>query len=278
MATIQFVSTAELKTPATGKGEWLSELWHFRELLYFLAWRDIKVRYTQAALGAVWALIQPLFTMLIFTFFFGRLAKMPSDGVPYPLFSYCGLVPWIYFSGMLSQVGNSLVTNSTLITKVYFPRLLLPAATALSGLLDFAIGSAFMVALMVYYRVKPGWTLLLWPLAVVGLVMVTLGIGMLLAALNVRYRDVKHVIPFVVQLGLFVTPVIYPTTFLPARLRPWLVLNPLSGIVEGFRACIFPQQALDLRLMVGSVCVTLGVFVAGMIYFRKAERTFADII
>ena len=165
-----------------------------------------------------------------------------------------------------------------MITKVYFPRLLLPAATALSGLLDFGIGSAFMVALMVYYRVKPGWTLLLWPLAVVALVMVTLGIGMLLAALNVRYRDVKHVIPFVVQLGLFVTPVIYPTTFLPARLRPWLVLNPLSGIVEGFRACIFPQQALDLRLLVGSVCVTLGVFVAGMIYFRKAERTFADII
>lgn len=267
-----------ITAPETPKGGWLPELWRFRELLYFLAWRDIKVRYTQAALGAAWALMQPLFTMLIFTFFFGRLAKMPSDGIPYSLFSYCGLVPWIYFSGMLGQVGNSLVNNSTLITKIYFPRFLLPAATALSGLLDFAIGSLFMVAMMIYYRVAPGWGLLLWPLAVVAMVMVTLGSGMLLAALNVRYRDIKHVIPFVVQLGLFVTPVIYPANFLPARLRPWLVLNPMSGIIEAFRACVFPERVLDVHLLSGSLAITILIFVAGLVYFRKAERTFADII
>lgn len=267
-----------IAAPDTPKSGWLPELWRFRELLYFLAWRDIKVRYTQAMLGATWALIQPLFTMLIFTFFFGKLAKMPSDGIPYPLFSYCGLVPWIYFSGMLGQVGNSLVTNSTLITKIYFPRFILPAATALSGLLDFSIGSLFMVVMMIYYRTPPGWTLLLWPLAVVAMVMATLGSGMLLAALNVRYRDIKHVIPFVVQLGLFVTPVIYPTNFLPAKLRPWLVLNPMSGIIEGFRACVFPQHSIDLHLIVGSLLVTILIFAAGLVYFRKAEKTFADII
>jgi lipopolysaccharide transport system permease protein len=264
--------------PYSFGGEWFPELWRYRELLYFLAWRDVKVRYKQAVLGAAWAIVQPLVTMLIFSFFFGRLANIPSDGVPYPLFCYCALVPWTYFSGTLSQAGNSLVSNSNLITKVYFPRVLLPAASAVSGLLDFAIGSAFLIVLMVYYKVQPGWTLALWPVAVLCLIAVSLGISMLLAGLNVRYRDVKYVIPFMIQLGLFVTPVIYPASFLPARVRPLLALNPLSGIVELFRVALFPHRRLDLQLVMISVATTLVLFVGGAAYFRKAEQTFADII
>lgn len=258
--------------------EWLAELWRYRELLYFLAWRDIKVRYKQAILGAAWAIIQPLFTMLIFTFFFGRLAKMPSDGVPYPLFCFCALVPWTYFSGTLGQAGNSLVSNTNLITKVYFPRVLLPAASALSGLLDFAIGSVCLAALMAYYKVAPGWQVILWPLAILSMVSVTLGASMLFAGLNVRYRDVKYVIPFMIQVGLFVTPVIYPASFLPDRLRPFLALNPLSGIIEMFRAALFPQQKMDLHLVTISMIVALLLLVGGAAYFRRSEKTFADII
>jgi lipopolysaccharide transport system permease protein len=260
------------------RGDWLSELWRFRELLYFLAWRDVKVRYKQAAFGALWAIIQPLFTMLIFTFFFGRMAKMPSDGIPYPLFCYSALVPWIYFSGTLGQAGNSLVSNSSLITKIYFPRVLLPAASALGGLLDFAVGSSFLIAMMIYYKITPSWTLIFWPLAVLGMVLVSMGVSMLFAAANVKYRDVKHVIPFLVQLGLFVTPVIYPTDFLPAKLRPLLALNPLSGVMEAFRASLFPHRAPDFALLGSSMAIALALFVAGALYFHRAERTFADII
>jgi lipopolysaccharide transport system permease protein len=258
--------------------DWTHELWRFRELLYFLAWRDVKVRYKQAALGAAWAIVQPLLTMLIFSFFFGRLANIPSDGVPYPLFCYAALVPWTYFSGTLTQAGNSLVSNSNLITKVYFPRVLLPAASAVSGLLDFAIGSAFLVVLMVYYKVHPGWTLLLWPLAVLCMMTVSVGVSMLLAGLNVRYRDVKYVIPFMIQLGLFITPVIYPASFLPARVRPLLALNPLSGIVELFRAALFPHLKIDFQPLLISLVASFSLFVAGALYFRKAEEKFADII
>jgi lipopolysaccharide transport system permease protein len=260
------------------KGNWLSELWRFRELLYFLAWRDVKIRYKQAAFGAAWAVIQPLFTMFIFTFFFGRMAKIPSDGIPYPLFCYSALVPWTYFAGTLGQGGNSLVTNASLITKIYFPRVLLPAAAALSGLLDFGVSSIVLLLMMIYYKVQPGWALLLWPLAVFGMVLVSMGVSMLFAAMNVRYRDVKHVIPFLIQLGLFVTPVIYPPDFLPARLRPWLALNPLSGVMEGFRACLFPHRGFDAHVVVTSIAVAVLLFAIGAVYFRKAERSFADII
>ena len=260
------------------KGNWLTELWRFRELLYFFAWRDVKIRYKQAAFGAAWAVMQPLFTMFIFTFFFGRMAKIPSDGIPYPLFCYAALVPWTYFAGTLGQAGNSLVTNASLITKIYFPRVLLPAAAALSGLLDFGVSSIVLLIMMVYYKVQPGWALIFWPLAVLGMVLVSVGISMLFAAMNVRYRDVKHVIPFLVQLGLFVTPVIYPPDFLPARFRPWLALNPLSGVMETFRACLFPHRSLDLHVVGTSVAIALLLFIIGVLYFRKAERSFADII
>ncbi len=200
-------------------GEWFSEVWRCREILYFLAWRDVKVRYKQAALGVGWAVLQPLFTMVTFTVFFGKLAGIPSSGIPYPLFSYSALLLWTYFSVTLSQVGNSLVANSSLITKIYFPRVLLPAAAALGGILDLLVGSVLLVAMMVYYRVSPSWSLLLTPLFVAQTVLLVLGAGMLLASLNVRYRDVKYTIPFIIQIGLFVTPIIYPVTFIPQALR-----------------------------------------------------------
>jgi lipopolysaccharide transport system permease protein len=260
------------------RSEWISELWHFRELLYFLAWRDVKVRYKQAAFGAAWAIIQPLFTMLIFTFFFGRMANIPTGGIPYPLFFYTTLVAWTYFAGTLGQGGNSLVSNASLITKIYFPRILLPASSALSSLMDFGVGSSFLVVMLVYYRIKLTWTIFLWPLAVLDMVMVTLGISMLLAALNVRYRDIKHVIPFMIQLGLWVSPVLYPASFLSSRWRVLLALNPLSAVMEGFRACLFPNRQMDWSLMATSVGASLVIFIVGGLYFRKAERTFADII
>jgi len=263
---------------SAGRWEWTSELWHFRELLYFLAWRDVKVRYKQAAFGAAWAIIQPLFTMLIFTFFFGRMANIPSGGIPYPLYFYTTLVSWTYFAGTLGQAGNSLVSNSSLITKIYFPRILLPASSALSSLLDFGVGSSFLVVMMLYYRIMPSWKIVFWPLVVLDMLVVTLGISMWFAALNVRYRDIKHVIPFMVQLGLWVTPVLYPVTYLSPRWRPLLALNPLSAVMEGFRACLFPNHQLDWKLMATSLGASLLFLVIGVLYFRKAERTFADII
>jgi lipopolysaccharide transport system permease protein len=255
----------------------LAELWQYRELLYFLAWRDIKVRYKQASLGAAWAIIQPLFSMIVFTLFFGKLAGVPSDGIPYPLFAYCALVPWTYFSGVLGQAGQSLVSNSNLITKVYFPRMILPASSAISGLLDFAVGSVFLIVLMVYYRVAPHWGLVLAPVFLLHLFLFTTGLSMLTAALNVRYRDVKYALPFVIQLGLFVTPVIYPMTLIPKKFQWIAALNPLSAIVDGFRACVF-GRALNPALLGVSLGVTLVIFVAGALYFRKTERAFADII
>jgi lipopolysaccharide transport system permease protein len=269
---------ASQEPSASPISEWGAELWHFRELLYFLAWRDVKVRYKQAAFGAAWAIIQPLFTMFIFTFFFGRMAGIPSGGIPYPLFFYTTLVPWTYFAGTLGQAGNSLVSNAPLITKIYFPRVLLPASAALSSLIDFAMGSSFLVVMMIYYRIKPTWTLALWPLAVVAMLFVTLGISMWFAALNVRYRDVKHIIPFIIQLGLWITPVLYPVSYLSLRWRLLLALNPLSAVMEGFRICLFPGRQVNWYVMVSSILTSLVLFAIGFFYFRRAERDFADII
>jgi len=260
------------------KTDWFAELWRGKELLYFLAWREVKVRYKQAALGALWAIIQPLFTMLVFTLFFGRLAGVPSDGIPYPIFCYCALVPWMYFSGVLNMAGNGLVNNSNLITKVYFPRVFVPASSALAGLLDFLIGSSVMVILLAYYRVKPTWSILLAPVFLIGIIMVTLGVSMFFAALNVRFRDVKHTLPFLIQIWLFCTPIIYPVTVVPARFRPLLSLNPCWGIIEGFRSCLFPGRHMEVLPNVLSMLAAVAVFVVGGLYFRKTERTFADII
>jgi lipopolysaccharide transport system permease protein len=258
-------------------GEWLSEIWRSREILYFLAWRDVKVRYKQAVLGIAWAVLQPLFTMIIFAFFFGRLAGIPSDGVPYPLFSFSALLLWTYFAITLGQVGNSLIANSGLITKIYFPRVLLPASAAFGGLLDLVVGSVFLVGMMIYYRVTPHMSLLLTPIFVVEVAFIVMGAGMLLAAMNVRYRDVKYTIPFLTQLGLFVTPVIWPVSFLPHRLQGWLLLNPMAGAIEGFRGCLLGVP-VNWGLVGCSWAVTLLLLFLGGLHFRSTERVFADIV
>jgi lipopolysaccharide transport system permease protein len=256
---------------------WIAELWRAREILYFLAWRDVIIRYKQAALGIAWAVLQPLFTMLIFSFFFGRLAGIPSNGVPYPLFSYSALVLWMYFSVTLAQVGNSLISNSSLITKIYFPRMLLPAAAALGGLLDLGVSSLLLIGMLFYYRIAPHWTVLLTPIFVVQTVLLVMGVGMLLAALNVRYRDVKYTIPFLTQIGLFVTPIIYPVTFIPHRFHALLALNPMTGAVEGFRACLFGSQ-VDWSVQACSWSVTVVLLFLGAVHFRTTERVFADVV
>jgi lipopolysaccharide transport system permease protein len=260
------------------KTGWSTELWQYRELLYFFAWRDVKVRYKQAALGVAWAIMQPLLTMLVFTLFFGRLAKVPSDGIPYPLFSYCALVPWMYFAGVIAQSGNSLVLNASLITKVYFPRVLLPASGTVSGLLDLAVSSAMLVALMVYYHVKPTWAILLLPIPVLALVSFTLAVSLLLAAVNVKYRDVKYIIPFMTQVWMFVTPVIYPTSLVPAQYRSLLALNPMWGVIDAFRACVLPGRSVDPGMLVVSGVVIVSSLIVAALYFHKSEELFADII
>jgi lipopolysaccharide transport system permease protein len=257
---------------------WLTEVWRYRELFYFFAWRDVKIRYKQTVLGGAWAILQPLFTMVVFTVLFGHLGNMPSDGIPHPIFYYSALVPWTYFSGALAFSANSLVGNASLLTKVYFPRVALPASSVLSGLVDFAVASIVLIAMMVYYGVPIGWRLLLWPVLVVPLVVLTLGTGMLLAALNVRFRDIKHAIPFATQLWLFVTPIIYPTSFVPERFRILLMLNPLAGLIDGFRASILPERQVDWQLLAISTILTLVIFAVANRYFRRTERDFADIV
>jgi lipopolysaccharide transport system permease protein len=216
--------------------------------------------------------------MVIFTLFFGRLAGVPSDGIPYPLFSFCALVPWTYFSTTLSQAGNSLISNSSLITKVYFPRALLPAATVLSGLVDFVMGAVFLALMMIYYHVKPGWSLLMVPLFLGGMVVLAFSVSMILAAMNVRYRDVKYALPFLIQIWLFVTPIIYPVAFLTPKMKRLLVFNPLAGFLEGFRSSLFNTRKMDWHLVGTSALVTAFLLVVGAMYFRKTERTFADIV
>jgi len=278
VATISHSPLQSDKALGAMRFQWISEFWHYRELLYFLAWREVKVRYKQAALGAAWAIIQPLFTMIIFTLFFGRLAGLPSEDIPYPLFSFCALVPWTYFAGTLGLAGNSLVSNANLVTKVYFPRVLLPAATVISGMLDFLIGSLFLVLMMFYYHIKPGWPLVFVPMFVLNMMLLALGISMLLAAFNVRYRDVKYALPFIIQIWLFVTPIIYPVTFLPARYQRVLAFNPMAGIVEGLRACLFSTHPMPWKLVGISWSVTVVLLILGAVYFRRTEKTFADIV
>jgi lipopolysaccharide transport system permease protein len=254
------------------------EIWNYRELFYFLAWRDVKIRFKQTGLGVAWVVIQPLFTMIIFTFLFGRVAKLPSDGTPHPLFYFCGLLPWIYFSTTLTLAGNSLVSNSNLLTKVYFPRLILPASAVLGGALDFAIGSILLLGFIAYYRIPWIWSMLLWPVLLIHLMLLTFGIGMIFAALNVKYRDIKYALPFAVQLWLFVTPVIYPASMIPNRYRPLIACNPMTGIIEAFRYSVSPSKGLDWQLLGVSLLTTLLVLIVGVGYFGKTEKAFADIV
>lgn len=255
----------------------LRSLWSYRELLYFLVWRDVKVRYKQTILGAMWALLQPLVNMIIFTYFFGRLARIPTEGVPYPVFFYTGLLIWTYFSNSLMSGANSLLSNTNLITKVYFPRLLIPAASVGAGLVDFAIASALLVPLLLYYDFTVTWGyVLLIPLVLLttGL---TLGMSILLSALSVRFRDVRYILPFSIQAWMFLSPIIYPSSLVPAEWRWVLMLNPMNGIIEGFRALLFGRELDWLALGYSTVFTLLTVTFAAYI-FRRMERHFAEVI
>ena len=256
----------------------IREFWAYRELVYFLAWRDVKVRYKQTVLGVLWAVIQPFFTMVLFTLLFGQLAKIPTDGIPGPIFYFSALVPWIYFSSTVTNAGMSLVANSGLLTKIYFPRIILPAAAALSNLVDFLISSVFVVGFIVYYRIPVGWNLLLWPILVVLLILLALSLGMFFAALNVKYRDIKYALPFFIQLLLFATPIIYPASMIPERFQWLLALNPLSSLIEVFRYVVVPNRSVDWNSLGISVAITGALYVAGVAYFKSTEKAMADLV
>ena len=264
--------------PAGSLASTITELWRYRELFYFLAWRDVKVRYKQTALGVVWAVLQPLLTMAIFTAIFGRLANIPSGGLPRPLFYFCALVPWTYLSSSVNSAAMSLVSNTALLTKIYFPRLILPASAALSGLLDFLISSLLLIPLMFYYHTPVDANLLLWPVLVALIVLLALGVGLFLAALNVQFRDVKYAIPFAIQIWLFVSPIIYPSSIVPAGFRWLVILNPLTGIVEAFRTTVTADAAFDWVQLAISGALTVGLFLGALVFFKRTERAFADIV
>jgi len=258
----------------------LRALWQYRELLYFLVWRDVKVRYKQTALGIIWVLLQPLLSTVVFTVLFGVLLGVQTGTVPYPVFALAGLVPWQYFSGSLNRGSTNLVNSANLITKVYFPRLIIPLSSVLSGLVDFAVGFGAMIVLMLVYRVPLTWNVLLLPFFLLLAIATALGFSLWLSALNVKYRDIKYVVPFLVQIWMYVTPVVYPVTIIPEPLRPYLALNPMTGVVEGFRWALLGEAGAHAPglLFAVSVALSLVVLITGAFYFRSVERTFADII
>jgi len=256
----------------------LRELWEYRELLYFLTWRDIEIRYKQTALGAAWAIIQPLFTMLVFSLFFGKLAKVPSDGIPYPIFCYAALVPWTFFANGLTQSSNSLVGSSNLLTKVYFPRLTIPLATVFSGVVDFLLAFGILLVMMIFYGVPITFKVLWFPVFLSLALVTSLGVGLWLSALNVQYRDVRYVVPFITQFWMLATPIAYPSSLLSEPWRTIYGLNPMAGVIEGFRwALLGSRISVGPLLAVSSVAAFL-IMIGGAFYFRKMERTFADIV
>ena len=265
----------------------LRELWEFRELFYFLTWRDIKVRYKQTLLGASWAIIQPFFTMLVFSLFFGRLAKVPSDGIPYPIFAYAALVPWTFFANALTQSSNSLVSGANLIRKVYFPRLALPVSTVLGGVVDFVLAFSVLLLMMVYYGITPTWNVVFLPFLLLLAFITSLGVGLWLSAMNVRYRDVRYAVPFLTQFWMFATPIAYPSSMLSEPWRTVYGINPMVGVVEGFRwALLGPhenaegviQNTAPGPIIAVSTLVAITVLVSGAFYFRRMEKTFADVV
>ena len=255
------------------------EIWEYRELLYFLTKRDIKVRYKQTVLGGLWAIIQPAFTMIIFTLFFGRLAKMPSDGMPYPIFVYVGLLPWTYFANAVSGSGNSLVGSANLITKIYFPRLIVPASASLAGLLDFFVSMFVLGILMIHYSFVPSLGgLFLFPFLVGLTFLCAVGVGLWLSAMNVQYRDIRYAIPFLVQVWMFVSPVIYPVSIVKEKYQWLLALNPMGGVIKAFRASILGHQPIDWLLLGLSTAMILLILASGLFYFRRMEKVFADVV
>jgi lipopolysaccharide transport system permease protein len=256
----------------------LNELWEYRELLFFLVWRDIKVRYKQTILGAAWAIIQPFFTMVIFSLFFGRLAQVPSDGLPYPIFSYSALVPWTFFASALTQASNSLVLSANMVKKIYFPRLTLPIATVLANIVDFTLAFLVLLGMMFYYGMVPTINVLWLPFFLLLALITSLGVSLWLSAMNVQFRDVHYTIPFLTQAWLFVTPIAYPSSLLP---EPWRIvygLNPMAGVIEGFRWALLGTDTAPGVMTILSAVMALVLFIGGAFYFRRMEKTFADVL
>jgi lipopolysaccharide transport system permease protein len=255
----------------------LGEFWRYRELLYFLTWRDVKVRYKQTAIGAAWAILQPFLTMVVFSVTFGQLIDMPTGGAPYPVFAYVALLPWTFFAGALNRSGNSLVYDANLISKVYFPRMILPIAAVLSLILDFAVAFVVLLVMMLFYGIVPDIAVVTLPLFLLLAFMTALACGLWLSAVNVKYRDVAYAIPFLTQFWLFITPVAYPTTIIPEHWRLLYSLNPMVGVVEGFRWALLGQQSVQGESIFLSTMVILTLFIGGLFYFRRMEAEFADI-
>lgn len=256
----------------------LRDLWRYRELVYFLTWRNLKVRYKQTLLGVSWAVLEPFLTMVVFTIFFGNLAQVGSDGLPYPVWSYAGLLPWGLFSKALSDASRSLVANNHMITKIYFPRLILPLSSILSGLVDFAISFVVLLGMMVFYKIYPTPAVWALPLLILLALVTALGVGLWLSALNVMYRDVGYIIPFLTQFWMFITPVVYPASLLPEKWRLVYALNPMTGVVEGFRWALLGTQNGSGPMLAISAVISVIILVSGVFYFRRMERTFADMV
>ena len=256
----------------------LGAVWEYRELLYFLVWRDVKVRYKQTVIGAGWVILQPLLTMVIFTVIFGYMAKIPSDGLPYPIFAYTALLPWTYFSQALSRGSGGLVGSANLISKIYFPRLLIPLSSVVTPLVDIVLSFVLLLCLMAWYGMTPTWGVLALPLFLLLALMTALAVSLFLSALNVRYRDVGYVIPFVTQFWMFASPVIYPVSLVPEQWRLLYSLNPMVGVIEGFRWALLGKASPDFGVMAVSAIVIVALLFGGLVYFRQMERTFADVI
>lgn len=256
----------------------LGELWVYRELLYFLTWRDIKVRYKQTVLGAAWAIIQPFFTMVVFSVFFGRLAGISSGDIPYPIFSFAALVPWTFFANGLSQSSSSLVGNSNLITKIYFPRLVIPISTVLAGVIDFALSFGVLLLMMLYYGITPTLNVIWLPFFLLLSLVTALGVGLWLSALNVQYRDVRYIVPFITQFWMLATPIAYPSTLLSEPWRTIYGINPMVGVIEGFRWALLDSKTRPGPMMAVSTGVAILLLVGGAFYFKRMERKFADIV
>jgi len=256
----------------------LAALWQYRELLYFLVWRDLKVRYRQTAIGATWAILQPLMTMVIFTVIFSHFAKIPSDGLPYPIFAYTALLPWTYFASALSRSSSSVVAEAHLISKVYFPRAVLPLAGTVSGIIDFAVAFVLLLGMMIWYGIMPAWGLLALPLFLLLALATALAVGLWCSALNVRYRDVGYTIPFLTQCWMYASPVAYPVSLVPENWRFVYSLNPMAGVIEGFRWALLGKHGPDFVVMAVSTVVVALLLVGGLVFFKHVERTFVDVV
>jgi homopolymeric O-antigen transport system permease protein len=278
--TAPLVATSEPTVLIRSRDHWLdldlASVWLYRELLYFLVWRDLKVRYKQTLIGGGWVIIQPFMTMVIFTLIFHNVAKIPSDGLPYPIFSFAALLPWNLFSNSLTRGGDSVVGNVNLVTKIYFPRLILPLSGVLSPLADFAISFVILLGMMLWYSIAPTFGILLLPIFILLAIFTALAVSLWLAALNVRYRDVRYAIPFLIQIWMFASPVAYPVSVVPEKWRWLYSLNPMAGVIEGFRWAFSGQHSPDVHVIAISSSVVVALLAAGIVYFKQMERTFAD--